>query len=166
MKKLYDRSDIEALSTITNQFYCEINNDEKAEFRERVLAFWRYTVMWLKSAKFENAYKLVSALCTLYVYLERIDCENKEAFVFLMTQRQNDDFMTDFIWEEVSRLFDIPENQDVVISTLLSMSLNNEIDYDNTIHNLIEKIGIANRIAARDIAEKLGYTELYLKFSQ
>ncbi len=166
LKKLYDRSDIEALSTITNQFYCEINNDEKAEFRERVLAFWRYTVMWLKSAKFENAYKLVSALCTLYVYLERIDCENKEAFVFLMTQRQNDDFMTDFIWEEVSRLFDIPENQDVVISTLLSMSLNNEIDYDNTIHNLIEKIGIANRIAARDIAEKLGYTELYLKFSQ
>lgn len=166
LKKLYDRSDIEALSTITNQFYREINNDEKAEFRERVLAFWRYTAMWLRSAELENAYKLVSALCTLFTYLERIDCENKEAFVFLMTQRQNDDFMTDIIWEEVSRLFDIPENQDVIISTLFSINLGNEIDYDNTIHNLIEKIGIANRIAARDIAEKLGDSDLYLKFSQ
>ena len=166
LKKLYGRRDIEALSTITDQFYREINNDEKAEFRERVLAFWRYTTMWLRSAELENAYKLVSALCTLFTYLERIDCENKEAFVSLMRQRQNDDFMTDFIWEEVSRLFDIPENQDVIISTLLSMNLNNEIDYDNTIHNLIEKIGVVKRIAARDIAEKLGYTELYLKFSQ
>ena len=166
LKKLYDRRDVEALSTITDQFCREINNDEKAEFCERVLAFWRYTVMWLKSAKLENANKLVSVLCTLLVYLERINCENKEAFVFLITQRQNDDFMTDFIWEDVSRLFDIPENQDVIISTLLSMNLNNEIDYDNTIHNLIEKIGVVNRIAARDIAEKLGYTELYLKFSQ
>lgn len=166
LKKLYDRSDIEALSTITNQFYREINNDEKAEFRERVLAFWRYTAMWLRSAELENAYKLVSALCTLFTYLERIDCENKEAFVFLMTQRQNDDFMTDIIWEEVSRLFDIPENQDVIISTLFSINLGNEIDYDNTIHNLIEKISVVNRIAARDIAEKLEYSDLYLKFSQ